>query len=596
MSRVSLFLLSLILCSAALPLSARAADDPVAAQAMDVTLQQMIPLRDGVHLAAAIWKPMVMTKPLPVVMVLTPYIRQEGQTRAAKFTQAGYVYVVVDVRGRGDSEGVYKPLWGNGPDGADVVEWLAKQPWCDGRVVTHGGSYRGMVQWQIMAQHPKHLVAAIPTASVYPGYDFPMSHGIEFAYDAQWLAFTSGKVSNESVFNDGKYWGAKEEAFYASGKPYADFADAAGANKKAFLEWIDHHAYDAYWAAYNPKPADYAGIHIPILTITGYFDGDQPGALRYYREFMQSASADAKAHHYLLMGPWDHAGTRYPQKQLGGISFADNSALDIDQLQIDWLNWVLKGGKRPETISDQVNYYEWGEGADEWRHAPTLAALTGRTDKFYFSSPDSAADDPYHAGKLVAAPQKDEQADAFVSDPAKPRDHASLAMEAAVENYLTDPLNILGGNRVIYVGEPLPEAVTVAGWPRVMASISIDTPDVDLGAEIQALLPDGKVAILGSDLLRARFRDRSHEQLVTPGATETYAFDGFFYMVRHLPKGTRIRVILLPLDDPNTERNYNSGGRLAYEKASDARVSRVSIHLDAAHPSYLELPLAPADK
>ena len=591
MQRILASLLLIAGLSTALP--AVAAGDPVAAQAMDVTMQQMIPMRDGVHLAAMIWKPAVMDKPLPVVMVLTPYIRQEGQTRAAKFTQAGYVYVVVDVRGRGDSEGVYKPLWGNGPDGADAVEWLAKQPWCDGRVVTHGGSYRGMVQWQIMAQHPKHLAAAIPTASVYPGYDFPVSHGIEFPYEAQWLAFTSGNTSNENVFNDGKYWQAKEEMLYESGKPYADFAPNAGANKGAFLEWIDHHGYDAYWKGYNPKAQDYTGIHIPILTITGYFDGDQPGALRYYREFMQNASADARAHHYLLMGPWDHAGTRYPQKQLGGITFADNSVLDIDQLQIDWLDWVLKGGKRPEAISDQVNYYQWGEGADQWRHAPSLEALTAHNEKLYFSSPDGDASDPYHAGRLVAAPQKDEQPDSFVSDPAKPRSHESLAAENAVEDFLANPINAFGGDRVLYLGEPLAGDETIAGWPRIVASISVDTPDVDLGAEIQALLPDGKVLVLGSDVLRARFNDREHEQLVKPGAINTYSFDGFFYMVRHLPKGTRLRAVLMPVDDPAVERNYNSGGRLAYEKAADAKTAHVSLHLDAAHPSYLELPLAP---
>lgn len=593
MQRISFSLLLIVGLYAALP--AVAADDPVAAQAMDVTLQQMIPLRDGVHLAAMIWKPAVMTKPLPVVMVLTPYIRQEGQTRAAKFTQAGYVYVTVDVRGRGDSEGVYRPLWGNGPDGADVVEWLAKQPWCDGRVVTHGGSYRGMVQWQIMAQHPKHLAAAIPTASVYPGYDFPVTHGVEYPYEAQWLAFTSGHTSNQNVFTDSKYWLAKEQALYDSGKPYADFAETAGTNKAAFLAWIDHPGYDSFWAAYNPKPQDYAGIHIPILTITGYFDADQPGALRYYREFMQNASADAKSHHYLLMGPWDHQGTRYPQKQVGGVTFADNSALDIDQLQIDWLDWVLKDGKRPEAISDQVNYYEWGEGADQWRHAPTLAALSVRTEKLYFSSPDGAADDPYHAGRLVTAPQQDEQPDGFISDPSKLRSHASFAAEAAAEDFIANPINAYGGNRVIYMGEPLAEAETLAGWPRIVVNASVDTPDVDLGAEIQALLPDGKVLVLGSDVLSARFRDREHEQLVKPGAIDTYTLDGFFYMVRRLPKGTRLRAIVMPVDDPAVERNYNSGGKLGYEKAADARVAHVSVHLDAAHPSYLELPLAPSE-
>ena len=112
------------------------------------------------------------------VLVMTPYISDETQDRAVKFAEHGYVYVSVDVRGRGTSEGKYTPLYGNGPDGADVIAWLAKQPWCDGRIVTRGGSYRGMDQWQILTQHPAHLAAAVPTAAVYPGWDYPQPRGI----------------------------------------------------------------------------------------------------------------------------------------------------------------------------------------------------------------------------------------------------------------------------------------------------------------------------------------------------------------------------------------------------------------------------------
>ncbi|HEX7964871.1 MAG TPA: CocE/NonD family hydrolase [Gammaproteobacteria bacterium] len=591
MSRMLISLLLLGFAAASMP-AGHAADAP-APQAMSLSMQQMIPLRDGVHLSAMIWKPAAMPKPLPVVLVMTPYIAQEGQTRAAKFTRAGYVYVTVDVRGRGDSEGVFRPLWGNGPDGADVVEWLAKQPWCDGRVTMHGGSYRGMVQWQVMAEHPKHLVAAIPTASVYPGHDFPGAHGIEFSYDAQWLAFTSGHTSNGDIFGDSRFWLSRWVDAYEARQPFSTLADEAGTNRGAFLEWVDHHGYDAYWAAYNPKPQDYAGIDIPILTITGYFDGDQPGAMRYYREFMRNASAHARSRHYLLMGPWDHPGTRYPQKKLGGLSFADNSVLDIDQLQIDWLDWVLKGGKRPAALSDQVNYYAWGEGADEWRHAPSLAALSSHSLKLYFSSPDGAADDPYHAGRLVPAPAADEPPDGFVSDPGKLQDAAALLAEQG-DDYLTNPVDASGGNRTVYVSEPLQEAVTLAGYPQVDASISVDAPDVDIGAELQALLPDGKTVVLDSDQLRARFRKGMDREVpVTPGVVDNYVFDGFFYVVRRLPKGTRLRVVIFPLDSPYWEKNFNGGGRQGYETAADAKVAHVQLHLDAAHPSFLELPLAP---
>ncbi|HEY3519998.1 MAG TPA: CocE/NonD family hydrolase, partial [Rhodanobacteraceae bacterium] len=231
-----------------------------------VDLHHMIPMRDGVQLAATIWRPSDQPKPLPVVLVMTPYITDETQERAVKFATHDYVYVSVDVRGRGTSKGKFTPLYGNGPDGADVIAWLAKQPWCDGRVVTRGGSYRGMDQWQILAQHPAHLAAAVPTAAVYPGWDYPQPKGIGMSYTAQWLALTSGQTGQENLFDDGKYWETRFVDAYEHNQPFASLADLAGTQREVFREWLDHPAEDSYWAAYNPKPADYAAINVPILT------------------------------------------------------------------------------------------------------------------------------------------------------------------------------------------------------------------------------------------------------------------------------------------------------------------------------------------
>ncbi|HLY18288.1 MAG TPA: hypothetical protein VKR61_13740 [Bryobacteraceae bacterium] len=43
---------------------------------------------------------------------------------------------------------------------------------------------------------------------------------------------------------------------------------------------------------------------IPILTITGHYDGDQGGAMQYYRDHMKYGSEAARARHYLIIGPW----------------------------------------------------------------------------------------------------------------------------------------------------------------------------------------------------------------------------------------------------------------------------------------------------
>ncbi|HSC46838.1 MAG TPA: CocE/NonD family hydrolase [Gammaproteobacteria bacterium] len=552
-------------------------------------LQQMIPLHDGVHLAATVWRPLDQAKPLPVVLMITPYVSDETHNRAVKWVQGGYVYVVVDVRGRGDSEGVFRPLYGGGPDGAEVVEWLAQQPWCDGRVATLGGSYRGMVQWEILAQHPKHLVALMPTAAVYPGYDFPNWKGVMPSYTAQWLALTSGHTAHDQLFGDGDYWNTQFARLYKSGAAFTTLAPLAAGNRPAFEEWMQHHDYDAYWAAYNPDPREYAKVNIPILAITGYFDGDQPGEMRYYREFSQNAPAAELARLTLLMGPWDHPGTRYPQKQLGGLTFPDNSVLDIDHLQISWLDWVLKGGKRPEMLSDRVNYYVMGEGAEQWRHVASLEALTDHVQKLYLSSVDGPAGDVFHSGRLVAAVPQDTSTDSFRSDP---NSQDGLPTNDG-SNFLTDQSSSFQKNTLVYQSDPLTAPATIAGYVRFTGSFSLDTPDADIGAEVDAVLPDGRTLVLGTDLVRARYRrGMSRAAPVTPGEIEPYAFDGFYLTDQHLPAGTRIRLLLTSVNTPFLERNDNSGGALGVEPTNHGRVATVSVHLDAAHPSYLELPLA----
>jgi len=584
-------LLAGMLCAFAVMFSAAAADTGGNRENVVVDLHHMIPMRDGVQLAATIWRPSDQSRPLPVVLVMTPYISDETQARAVKFATHGYVYVSVDVRGRGSSQGKFTPLYGNGPDGADLIAWLAKQPWCDGRVVTRGGSYRGMDQWQILSEHPAHLAAAVPTAAVYPGWDFPQPKGIFVSYMAQWLAYTSGHTGQDDLFGDGKYWQTRFVDAYESNQPFYTLADLAGTNRDAFLQWLDHPADDAYWAAYNPKPADYAAINIPVLTITGYFDGDQPGALRYYREFMANASANAKQHFYLLMGPWDHPGTRHPQEKLGGLTFDKKSVLDIDQFHIDFFDWVLKGGKRPDILKDRVNYFVMG--ADEWRHADSLQDLSDHSLRLYLSSPDSDAHDVFHAGSLTTLQPGAQPADHFKDDPLALTSADELLKDSG-DDYLMQSPEAYKANRLLYVSDPIPAPITVAGVMDLLANVSLDAPDGDIWAGVDAILPDGRTLVLGQDMLRARFRHgMAKAEPAVPGAIEPWRFDGFYFTVRELPKGTRLRVVLAPLNIPDLQKNYNSGGRIGYETAKDARAATFSVHLDPQHPSYLELPLAP---
>ena len=99
-----------------------------------------VPLRDGSTLSANLVRPAA--RPAPVIVMRTPYGKSgEPQAkRAAVFARGGYAFASVDVRGRGDSDGVFEPYRNDGPDGADVIAWAAAQDWCTGDVATYGGS------------------------------------------------------------------------------------------------------------------------------------------------------------------------------------------------------------------------------------------------------------------------------------------------------------------------------------------------------------------------------------------------------------------------------------------------------------------------
>src|SRR5260370_26439427 len=125
-------------------------------QPVDVVWSVGIPMRDGVRLNAIIYKPMHLKSRVPAIYAKTPYLsdREQFHEWGTYFAQNGYVVAAVDARGRGDSEGVFRALEGDGLDGYDVVEWLAKQPWCDGEVGSFGGSYVGYYQCATIKQRP----------------------------------------------------------------------------------------------------------------------------------------------------------------------------------------------------------------------------------------------------------------------------------------------------------------------------------------------------------------------------------------------------------------------------------------------------------
>jgi len=137
--------------------------------------------------------------------------------RGIYFASHGFPFVVVDSRGRANSAGVFRPFIQEANDGYDVVEWLAQQSYCNGKVAMWGGSYSGHSQWVTAGGRPPHLATIVPVAAPYPGVDFPMRNNIVYPYVLQWIALTAGRASQEMIFNDAAFWHGKFRDWFRSG-------------------------------------------------------------------------------------------------------------------------------------------------------------------------------------------------------------------------------------------------------------------------------------------------------------------------------------------------------------------------------------------
>ena len=244
---------------------------------VDLSWGVKVPMRDGVKLNATVYKPKGLQGTLPVIFTMTPYISDSYHDRARYFARNGYLFAMVDVRGRGNSGGEFEPFANDARDGHDVVEWLATQPCCDGKVAMWGGSYAGVNQWATLKEFPPHLATIVPAAAAHHGVDFPAPHNIFYSYDVQWLTFTSGVTPNLKLFGESGYWIDKFRERYLGHAPFRSLDTLVGNPSPHFQRWLRHRTPDDYLDGMAPGPADYARFDVPILTITGHYDGDQLG-------------------------------------------------------------------------------------------------------------------------------------------------------------------------------------------------------------------------------------------------------------------------------------------------------------------------------
>jgi putative CocE/NonD family hydrolase len=554
-----------------------------------------IPLRDGVRLGATIYEPRDESAPRPCIVIMTPYGSDNYHSYAVRFAEHGLSAVIVDSRGRGNSEGEFWPFEHEARDGHDVVEWLAAQPFCNGQVTMSGGSYVGYAQWATAKEAPPHLTTIVPAAAVAAAIDFPMRNNIFQPYAVQWLALTERRSSRFHLFVDSKLWSQTFSSWHRSGQSFRELEVCAGQKSPIFRTWLSHPNFDEYWERYSLTAGENRRLAIPILSITGSYDDGQPGALWHYRRHMRSASAEARMHHYLIIGPWDHVGAcGTPREEFGGVRIGKPGLLDLFQLHLDWYSWTLQGGPKPEFLKQRVAYYVMG--AEYWDYADTLDHVTQRYESFFLNSADRA-DDVFHSGALEPKPGSGPP-DIYRFDPGECDGPEVEAETRASGGSLIDQVltSALCGRQAIYHSAPFTTDLEIAGFFKLSVWMAIDRPDTDFYVSVHEIALDGSSIRLTTDALRARYREGYRiPKLIDTQEPLRYDFEQFTFIARQIKRGHRLRLVIAPIgriaEATFVQKNYHGGGVVADEAQRDARPVTVRVFHDEGGPSVLHVPI-----
>lgn len=512
-----------------------------------------VPMRDGVRLALDLYFPSSPTNNLPVVLDRTPYNKAIFGEEARFWTARGYVYAVQDVRGRFRSEGRFEPPLREGPDGFDTIEWLARQPWCSGKVGTIGMSYDALVQWQAAVERPPHLAAMIVNCS--PQDHLPYDPGVlEFMPELQWLY-----ILRRQKPEDSSPMTALESFQSVFWEAFHDLP-VAGHDLKVFghvddlwRKWCSEGPDSDYW-----KPGRYLSkvdrVTVPVLHQSGWFDGDGLGTKLNYLAMMKAGAKNQR----LIMGPWGHTDTATRKER--GRDFGEAALLDLEQEYADWFAHWLKGEAAPG--GDPVKLFVMGE--NRWL---TVASYPppGQPKKYFLGS------------NFALLPDRGDRRrgrDQYVYDPGDPTPSPRMLddeMESGYGKLLRERKDI-----VAYRSAPIQEPFKILGPMSAVIHVSSDAPETDVVVRISEEDPSHKHFLLAEGIARVRFQGKK------PVRVEV----DLWHTAIRIAKGNRLVVDIASASFPAYARNLNTGENSL--TGTVHRKAKVTVHRSAEFPSFVE--------
>jgi uncharacterized protein len=596
-------------------------------QPSDVAVRKnvMIAMRDGTRLAADIYLPAkdgsAISGKFPTILSRTPYDKsaQASVREAQWFVSRGYSVVMNDVRGRYASEGVWRMMLDDGRDGYDTVEWIAAQPWSNGKVGTIGTSYPGGTQHALAEMNPPHLSAMIPVDALSNVGIAGFRHGGAFELRfVNWIyiigapnakraledptlraaLIRNGEMMRQHVWNLPVKRGTTPLKFVPE---YEDW----------LIEAMQHGDLDAYWKQIGysviDNTANYADV--PVYHVTGWFDS-------WTRQVAMNwqALSKIKRNQKLIIGPWTHGGQR--SARAGEVEFSKDAGIDFNQWRLNWFDRWMKGADNGADRAAIVRLYIMGGG--DGRKSPEGRMQHGGVWRDENEFPLARTKfTPYYlqaSGSLSAEkPKAESSSTIYRFDPSNPvptiggniSSHMGLMENGAYDQRCREtvlgckdllPLSVRN-DVLVFQTPPLDEDIEVTGPVAVKLWISSTAVDTDFTAKLIDVhppnpdYPAGFEMNIGDSIIRARYRDSLEQaKLMKPG--QVYEVTINLYPTANLfKKGHRIRVDISSSNFPRFDVNPNTGDPLGQHRRM--MTADNTVFHDARRPSHILLPIIP---
>ncbi|MEO5634901.1 CocE/NonD family hydrolase [Gaiella sp.] len=620
----------------------------------------MVPMRDGVRLAFDIYRPArdgaFADGSFPTIMLHTPYDKTDKRYSeiADYFVPKGYAVVLIDLRDRYCSEasGVYyhAATPHTGRDGYDICEWIAAQPWSNGRIGTVGSSYAAITQVRTALESPPHLTAIWPDVVPTNSFQNQCREGGAMQQHMFWALFIHAQDAREIADDPGKQqdvWNDLRDLrqlFRAT--PWRRGQTSlrhVPPLEDSLLDYYTRGTYDAYWDRVEHNYTRYWDQHadIPVTLSTGWYDPFPTADTEYFMAMAAQNSAPAR----LVVGPWSHVGMRGDATYCLDVDFGAESAWGVKRYfdeQLEFFNrWLPDGSTGQPAAEAPVRIFVMGGGSGlktaegkldhggRWREEWEWP-LARRVETAYYLHGDGSL--------ATGEPSADAPPRTFTFDPAHPIPtigglHCSIGelpsdgagMEQAWARFLSPVLRlrdlltpgpadqaespaIFGSEQpyprlserpdvLVFQTEPLEEPVEVTGPMTVHLWISSSALDTDFTAKLvdvhpaNADYPAGYDMLLNDSVIRCRYREGfDREVLLEPGVpvpvTISLPPTSNLFDVGH-----RIRVDISSSNWPRLDVNPNTGEPMG--RHTHQVVAEQTVYVDAERPSHIVLPVIP---